>query len=263
MTKRVPASVPRLAAGLALFLVGPALSVAWAAEPPAPPPPAAEAVQPPPVVAPPPPLVTPVAPLTASTDHDTIVGAWGVEVHQVAVLDRTLRQENGCEESCPVALNSLGVRHWSKNKYAWNVGLALALGGGSSRRAGVSYSWDTFVGAGPTVGASFLLANWKHLAVSAGPALDVVFFVPSGKGSKSVFFNLRGAIEGEVHLGMIGLPAASVGVDSGVAATFLYSSESKKDVPVDNATALKWGFAVNGPQSLWDLVTKAFVRYYF
>jgi hypothetical protein len=260
MSKRVPASVPRLAAGLALFLSGP-LSVARAADAP-PPTPAAEAVQPPPVLVPPP-LVTPVAPLSASTDHDTVVGAWGVEVHQVAVFDRTLRQENGCEDSCPLALNSLGVRHWSRNKYAWNAGLALALGGGSSRRAGVNYSWDTFVGVGPTVGASFLLANWKHLAVSAGPQVDIVFFAPSGKGSKSIFVNLRGAVEGEVHLGMIGLPAASIGVDSGVAASFLYSSESKKDVPVDNATALKWGFGVSGPQSLWDLVTKAFVRYYF
>ena len=259
MTKRVPASFPRLAAGLAAFLLGSWAAAVSAAEeaPPA-------ATQPPPVVVPlplPPPLVT--VPLSASTDHDTIVGAWGVEARQVAVFDRTLRQENGCEDSCPLALHSLGVRHWSKNKYAWNAGLALALGGGSSRRAGVSYSWDTFVGAGPTVGASFLLANWKHLAVSVGPQLDLVLFVPSGKGSKSLFVNLRGAVEGEVHLGMIGLPAASVGVDSGVAVSFLCASESKKDVPVDNATALKWGLGVTAPQSLWDLVTKAFLRYYF
>ena len=70
-------------------------------------------------------------------------------------------------------------------------------------------------------------------------------------------------IEGEVHLGMIGLPAASVGVSSGIAASLLYASESKKDMPPDNATALKWGVGTTGPTALWDLVTKAFLRYYF
>jgi hypothetical protein len=204
-----------------------------------------------------------VAVAAPPTDHDRVVGAWGLEVRQLAVFDRTLGQETGCDEACPAALNSFGLRRWSKHRYAWNVGLAFATGGGSSRRGGVSYSWDTFFGVGPTAGASFLLANGKHLAVTVGPQLDVVYFVPSGKGSKSLMVNLRGVIEGEVHLGMIGLPAASVGLASGVMASVLYATESKKDVAPENATALKWGAGVIAPHSLKDLVTKAFLRYYF
>jgi hypothetical protein len=261
MSMRVPARLPSLFAALALLWAAPAAAQIEA--PPPPPPPAPPAVTPEPV--PSPPLVTaaPPAPISEHTDHDTIVGRWGVEAREVAVFDRTLRQESGCDESCPVSLRSLGVRRWSRSKYAWHAGLALAIGGGSSRRGGVSYSWDTFVGGGPTVGASFLLANWKHLAVSVGPQADVIFFAPSGKGSKSLLVQLRGTVEGEVHLGMIGLPAASVGVDSGLAASFLYASESKKDVPPENATALKWSLGMTGPTALWDLVTKAFLRYYF
>jgi hypothetical protein len=199
---------------------------------------------------------------SATTDHDSIVGAWGIQARKVRTFQRTLGQENGCIDFCPVDLNMLSVRRWSSHKYAWDAGLAFAVGGGSGRSGGKTMTWDTYFGIGPTVGASFLLANWKHLAVSLSPQFDFVTFIPSGKGSKSFLFNLRGLVEGEVHLGMIRLPAASVGLASGLAASVLYATADKK-MPVDKATATKWSLEVTGPTALWDLVTKAFLRYYF
>ncbi len=203
------------------------------------------------------------APAAAATDHDTVVGAWGVEARTVTSAQRTLGQELGCGDPCLVDLNALSLRRWSQANYAWTVGLALGLGGGSSRMAGETKSWDTYLGFGPTLGANFLLANWKHLAVSLAPQLDLLFFLPSGKGSKSFVVNLRGLVEGEVHLGMIGLPAASVSMSSGLELNFLYATKDNKPNPVANATALKWNLGVSGPRSLWDLVTRLQLRYYF
>ena len=202
-----------------------------------------------------------------ATDHDSVVGAWGIEVKRLASVARTLGQESGCGASptapCLVDLNALSVRRWSRQNYAWSLGLALGVGGGSSRQAGMSKSWDTYFGIGPTVGANFLMANWKHLAVSLAPELDLVFFLPSGKGSKSFIANLRGLVEGEVHLGMIGLPAASVSLSTGLELNFLMATKDNKPMPVENATALKWTLGMTGPRSLWDVITRLHVRYYF
>ena len=203
------------------------------------------------------------APAAAGTDHDTVVGAWGIEARTVATLQRTLGQELGCGDPCLVDMNALSVRRWAQQSYAWSLGLAIGMGGGSSRMDGQSKSWDTYLGVGPTAGANFLLANWKHLAVSMAPQLDLLFFLPSGKGSKCFIANLRGLVEGEVHLGMIGLPSASVSLSTGLELSFLYATKDNKPNPVPNATALKWTLGVTGPRSLWDLVTRLQLRYYF
>ena len=208
--------------------------------------------------------MTVAEPTSGATDHDTVVGAWGIEARKLASLSRTLGQEPGCVDTCLVDLNALSVRRWNTQSYAWNLGLALGLGGGSSREAdGSTKSWDTYFGLGPTVSANFLLANWKHLAVSLAPGADLLLFVPSGKGSKSFIANLRGAVEGEVHLGMIGLPSASVSLDTGVELSFLYATRDTKANAAPVATALKYSLGVTGPRSLWDLVTRLQVRYYF
>jgi hypothetical protein len=199
----------------------------------------------------------------AGTDHDSVVGAWGIEARRLATLERTPGQEANCGDICLVDLNALSVRRWSRPGYAWTVGLAVGLGGGSSRMDGVTKSWDTYLGVGPTVGANFLLANWKHLAVSLAPQLDLVFFLPSGKGSKSFIANLRGLVEGEVHLGMIGLPAASLSMSTGIEVNTLFATKDNKPNPRPNATAVKYTLGVTAPRSLWDLVTRLQLRYYF
>jgi hypothetical protein len=208
------------------------------------------------------PAAPPTPPPPVLTDHQLVVGRWGADFRHLGTFQRTPGQERGCEEECPLALNSVGLRRWSMERFAWHAGLAIGVGGGAGRRDGDVRRWDTFIGFGPTLGTSFLLANWRHLAVSAGPQLDAVVFMPSRRGSKSFLFNLRGVLEGEFHLGVLGYPEASFSLSGGIQASLLYATEHQR-MPVDRDTALKWSITASGPQSFWDMVTKVQLRYYF
>ncbi len=254
--KQARAHLQKLARGTVVATFALALPLQASAQPPAPPP---EPTPAPTDSA----GVTVAGPTAGGTDHDSVVGAWGIEARKLASLARTLGQEPNCGDPCLVDLNALSVRRWTAQNYAWNLGLALGVGGGSSHMDDTTKSWDTYFGIGPTVSANFLLANWKHLAVSLAPGLDLLFFLPSGKGSKSFIANLRGLVEGEVHLGMIGLPSASVSLASGLEVNFLVATKDNKPTAAPVYTALKYSLGVTGPRSLWDLVTRLQVRYYF
>jgi hypothetical protein len=231
--------------------------------PAAPAPPVAGEPTPIPVLAAPP---APAQPMVSSgSDHETIIGRWGIEARRLVTLNKTVGQESGCMPDCPVDMNALSLRRWAAADYAYSFGLALGVGGGSTRPGPTdsAKTWDTYFGIGPTVSASFLMADWRHLTVAFTPGLDAVFFMPSSKGSKSFVIGLRGVIEGELHLGMIGLPQASVGLSSGLEVSALFATKDEKPGAPANATASKWAIGFSGPTSLWDLVTKAQLRYYF
>jgi len=127
-------------------------------------------------------------------------------------------------------------------------GNVLALSGRNDTR-----SLDTYLGVGPIVGASLLLGNWKHLSVSASPALALVWFKPavgSDSGSTTILA-MQAALEGEVHLGFIGVPALSIGLLAGLG--FQYESVA--------GTRL-WSVGVLGGDSVWGALSNLFVRYY-
>ena len=71
---------------------------------------------------------------------------------------------------------------------------------------------------------SLLLGNWKHLSVAASPELALVWFKPSvGSDSGSTtILALQAAVEAEIHLGFVGVPALSIGLLAGLG--FQYES---------------------------------------
>jgi hypothetical protein len=216
----------------------------------------------PPPETPPLPAVTVAAPPVAPTDHDLVVRRWGIEARQLGVFQRTPGNDLACGGDCPIPLNAIAVRKWTTSHYAWSAGLALGFGGGSrySAEKMAVQSWDTYLGAGPTVGANFLLTSWRHLAVSLSPQLDAVMFIPRGTGPKTFLVNLRGLVEGELHLGFIGLPELSVGTATGLLASLRTVSKSAM---TPTGTASQWSVGFSGPQSLWGLVTNLYLRFYF
>jgi hypothetical protein len=234
--------------------------------PPAPPPPVVEVVPPPVPPAPPaPPAPTPgTASSSSGTDHALVVGRWGIEARALDRGDllRSPGNDLACNDKCAIPLNALSVRRWVNPHYAWSAGLALGAGGGSRYAADkmTVQTWDTYLGVGPTVGASFLLADWKHMAVSFSPQMDAVIFIPRSSGPKTFLFDLRGLIEGELHMGFIDLPQLSVGVSSGLVARLKTVSQSKMTA---SGTASDWSIGFSGPQTLWGLATNLYLRFYF
>lgn len=190
----------------------------------------------------------------APSDHDAVVGHWGIEARRLSPgpYPLTLRPSRGCPSTatapCTVDLGLIGVRHWTNRDLAFNVGVALALGGG---KEGVR-TLDSYVGGGPQLGVTLLLGTWRHLAVGASPQLGVFFFKPGGESTTTtVVVDLRAALEGELHFGFVGVPALSVGVATGLG--FRY--ESTPDASV-------WSIGVVGPTSAWGVLTDLFLRYY-
>jgi hypothetical protein len=272
-----------LIATLAVGAVGWSASVlAQPAPPTAPPPPPGSAGQPAAgtVVAPapaprsqpvpPPPPVSETAPpaervgpvptadeTSAASDHDAVVGHLGVEARRFnpGPLPLTLQPGVGCPATgagtpaCEVTMGALAVRYWWTRNLAVNGGVAFAVGGG--RDGGTSR--DTYLGVGPLVGLSLLLGNWRHLAVSASPELGYVWFRPGGDGAgpNVNVFAIRAALEAEVHLGVVGVPALSIGLLAGMGFQFQGAGDARA-----------WSVGVLGGDSVWGALSNLFVRYY-
>jgi hypothetical protein len=237
--------------------------------PPPPPPPAAPAATftPPPAEPPPPPIpdstpAMPVSPPTVEagpTDHDSVVGHWGVEARQVGTFQRTAGNDPSCGMDCPIHLNALSVRRWQNQHYAWTAGLVLGLGSGSRYDTGATRNWDTYFGIGPTVGASFLLADWHHLAVSFSPGIDFVYFLPRASGAKTTLLNIRAPLEAELHLGFLGIPQLSVGITSGLVIGLRTISKPQLN---PGGLASQWDIGFSGPTTISGLVSNLYLRFY-
>jgi hypothetical protein len=258
--RAVPAFAAALLAAAASLLAGArAASAQPAAAPaaaPAPPPPLTAPVAqaaPPSLAAPPPP-----AEAAPATDHDTVVGHYGIQARRIVAgpLPLALRPGLGCPAAvttpCTVDMGAVSVRYWKTRNLAVDVGVALAGGGG---RDG-STTLDSYLGLGPIVGINLLLGNWRHLAIEASPQLGFIVFKPalggSGAGSGATkLVDLRTELEGELHFGFVGVPALSVGVAAGL--VFQYESTPGASV---------WSVTAGQANSVWGTLTNLFLRYY-
>ena len=196
----------------------------------------------------------------AASDHDAVVGHVGIQARRLdpGPLPLALRPGLGCAADmstpCTVTLGALGARYWMTRNLAWNAYLAFGAGGGSVGSVGSSgtQGLDTYLGVGPIVGLTLLLANWRHLAIGASPELGVVWFRPGGTGSGSTkIVEVRAALEAELHFGFVGVPALSIGLQAG--AQLQYEG---------NSSAHLWSVGMTGAGSVWDSLTDLFVRYY-
>lgn len=193
----------------------------------------------------------------AASDHDAVIGHFGIEARRFdpGPLPLALAPGVSCPTAgagtpaCEVTMGAIAARTWWTRNLAFNAGLAFGVGGGRD----AMMSLDTHVGIGPIVGLSLLLGNWRHLAISASPELAYVWFRPggTGAGANTTMLALQAALEAEVHLGFVGVPALSVGLLAGMG--FQYESAGETRV---------WSVGVLGGDSIWGAVSNLFVRYY-
>ncbi len=215
-------------------------------------------------VAPPSPAAgVPGAATPTPTDHDAVVGHWGIQARQLSgtPYPLTLTPMGACPTvmvsatsgvtpavPCTIDMGAIAVRYWKTRNLAWNAGLAFALGGGKLGSQGL----DTYYGVGPIVGLTMLLGNWRHLAISASPEASYVYFKPSGGSSPSTqLVAFRAELEGELHFGFIDVPALSIGLTAGM----LFNYESAPG-------ASTWSVSVTDAHSVWGTLTNLFIRYY-
>ncbi len=152
---------------------------------------------------------------------------------------------DGCP---PVAISALAARRWLGRNVAIDGGPALAVGGGSDG----GRLLDTYFGLGPVIGASVLLANWRHVAVMAGPELTMVVFKGASSAGTAFLAELLGSVEAELHFGFIGAPALSLGVRSGLAFRLEHAAD-----------ATLWSVGVGGATTVRALFEDVALRYYF
>jgi hypothetical protein len=190
----------------------------------------------------------------AASDHDAVVGHFGIAARRLdpGPLPLTLRPGQGCATDmttpCTVTLGAVGARYWMNRNLALNGYLALGTGGGSLG----GQDLDTYLGVGPIIGATLLLANWRHLSISASPELTVVWFRPAGgDAATTLLVNMNAALEGELHFGFVGVPALSIGILAGAALNYEHAP-----------TAHLWSVGVIGAGSIWDALSTLYVRYY-
>lgn len=190
----------------------------------------------------------------AASDHDAVVGHYGIQARRVdpGPLPLALRPGLGCAADastpCTVTLGALGARYWMTRNLAWNGYLALGAGGGSLGAQGL----DSYFAAGPILGLTLLLGNWRHLAIGASPELAVIWFRPGGAGGvNTTLVQMRAALEAELHFGFVGVPALSVGLVAGAELGY----ESAPDAHL-------WSVGMIGAGSVWGTLTDLFIRYY-
>ena len=180
------------------------------------------------------------------------------EILDAAGLGRTLRPGQGCPAGmttpCTVNLGAVGARYWMNRNVALNGYLVLGSGGGSLG----GQDLDTYLGVGPIVGMTLLLANWKHLAIGASPELAVVWFRPAGGDTDSTtLFQLRAAIEGELHFGFIDIPELSLEASVGA-----FLSIQDRQTSTGDSTTIR--FTTSSFNTPWDILRSAVAaRYYF
>lgn len=193
----------------------------------------------------------------AASDHDAVLGHFGITARHFAPgpLPLALAPGISCPSSgadtsaCEFTMGALAVRYWWTRNLAFNGGLAFGVGGGRD----AMQSLDTHIGLGPTVGISLLLANWRHLAISASPELAYVWFRPggTGAGANTTMLAFQAALEAEVHLGFVGVPALSFGLLAGMGLQIESAGETRV-----------WAIGVLGGDSVWGALSNLFVRYY-
>jgi hypothetical protein len=190
----------------------------------------------------------------AASDHDAVVGHLGIAARRLdpGPLPLALRPGQGCATDmstpCTVTLGAVGARYWMNRNLALNGYLVVGAGGGSMG----GQDLDTYLGIGPLVGVTLLLANWRHLSIGASPELAVVWFRPAGgDAARTVVVNMNAALEGELHFGFVGVPALSIGILAGAALNYEHAP-----------TAHLWSVSVIGAGSIWDALSTLYVRYY-
>jgi hypothetical protein len=197
-----------------------------------------------------------------ATDHEGVVGRMAVGYLGRSNIQVGLTDGGGASLPAPI----IGIRYWLDPGMGLDLGLGLALQGGSSETAGVEDDAPTFFGLLLHGGVPLALASGRHYVFEIIPEANIGFGTGSGDDVDHSGFLLDvGARAGaEVHFGFIGIPELSLQASVGA----LFSLQSSKTT-VDGAggevesSESAWAFRTTVQNSPWNIFTSNVAAFYY
>jgi hypothetical protein len=225
----------------------------------------------------------PVAPAPEPSDHERVVGRFGVTYFDIANLP-IANQFGGGGAPAPGQLTSstvqapiVGARYWITRRFGIDAGIGLGFAGGSTET--VAGATDTTVNKTGTNGFAFhaavpiALAEGKHYAFLVIPGTTIGFttatFKPVAAGGvtppdqdlSGFLFDIGARAGAEVYFGFIGIPQLALQATVGLSfrrSTFKWSSGGNSASDGTNT------FGTNVQADPWSIFKDAVsATYYF
>jgi hypothetical protein len=233
---------------------------------PAPPPPA------------PAPLIAQAVREEAGTDHDDVIGRFGLTYFDITNLPIANPVVGGGTPAAPTSSNVaapvVGMRYWFNRRWGLDVGLGLGVAGGSTES--VIGNVDTTVNKTSTTGFAIhagvpiALAYGKHYTFLVIPNTTLGFttasYTPPTAGAASqdlsgFLFDIGARAGAEIHFGFIGLPQLALQATIGLSfrrSVFKWSSANNSASDGTNT------FGTNVQADPWSIFRDAVsATYYF
>jgi hypothetical protein len=195
----------------------------------------------------------------AANDGEKVVGRWGAAYFGGTTFDFSTAATDNF-----LTVQTVGVRHWMPQSGTgfyknWGVdlGLGLALGGGSDKAAGVSVDAPSAFGLALHGGLPLAIAHTRHVTFELIPEANLVYasstVTEAGQTDFSGWALQLGARAGfEVFFGFIGIPQLALEATLGASLTYA-STKVKPPAPATEVTSSRWMLATSRQNEPWNI----------
>lgn len=223
------------------------------------------------------------------TDHDVVIGAWGLGYHglvQVALPmaipvgrgDQAGMQPNDKLSLRQVLVPTLGLRKWFSKRRGFDAGLGLALStGANSATYGNTKSTvdkETVFALSARAGLPIVAVDTRHMAFMVIPEATVAFATsnvaaefaenaPPDAKLRGFSANIGLRAGAEVHFGFMGLPRLSLQAGVGLYMTAQWASATVSNQSLSTYDISIGLGSVGNPWDIFTGIANLSARYYF
>jgi hypothetical protein len=226
------------------------------------------------------------------SDHERVVGHFGVSWFGVSTIPLGLGTPTGDANNPTIGLlpattvsaPALGIRYWLSNSLGIDVGIGIGYNGGSitdtaPSGAGITTNKTDKLGAFGFLlhgGLPIALVSGKHISLQLTPETNIGFAhatvaapppnaavpnPPPNASLSGIRFDLGARIGGEVQFGFIGVP--ELALEGSIGAFFTYQQSSVSVGPTSH-TDTSMGLTTASFHNPWDFFASVVsARYYF
>lgn len=197
------------------------------------------------------------------SDHQKVVG------HMGASYFGQFNVGYGATGGGSAATQIVGIRYWTSDTLAVDLGLGLATSGGSTKTGSTTQDQPSMFGLSLKAGVPIAMLSAKHYTFFVEPQLIFGYATqserpPAGDETKHTGMHLAlGATAGaEIQFGFIGIPHLALDAAIGLGLDYQSASSKKGADPENSKSATAFGTAAFA--SPWNIFTSnVAARYYF